>query len=79
MLLSYFHTALILTRLVTYSDLILALMKFSPFSSFFSFLSLASFSVIFQALLNSSRRESRNKLENLLFGVRAIPCRRFLD
>lgn len=64
---------------VIYPDLILALMKFFPFSSFFLFLSLSSFYVIFQALLNSNCRESRNKLESLLFGVRAIPCRRFLD
>lgn len=49
---------------MSYPDLILALMKFFPFSSFFPFLSLASFYVIYQALLNSSRRESRNKLES---------------
>lgn len=78
--LSYFTLyLLILTCFVTYPDLISTLMKFTPFSSFFPFLSFATFYVIFQALLNSSLRESRNKLESLLFGVRAIPCRSFLD
>lgn len=79
MLLELLYTTLTLTRFVTYPDLILDLMQSFPFSSFFSFFSLTSFYVIFQALLNWSYRESRNKLESFLFGVRAIPCRRFLD
>lgn len=37
------YTPLILTRSATYPDLILALMKFSPFSSFYPFFSLATF------------------------------------
>lgn len=40
---------------------------------------LISFCVISWVLLNSSYRKSRSKLERLLFQIRAIPCRCFVD
>lgn len=54
------YTPLILTRSVTYPDLILALMKFSPFFSFYPFFSLAFFQSYLRSLV---KLEPQGKLK----------------
>jgi len=75
MLLLLLHT----TNFNTFCDLSWFDLSFNEVLFLFFFVLFLLFYVIFQVLLNSSLRESRNKLESLFFGVRAIPCRRFLD